>query len=108
MLHPSKLGLNSLLTAPGTTFSVSPGYQPIAHVHHRFYLQAKLRELGPQPVDVNVETLGIERLIAAPYRHPELLRSDDAIGRARQPRKDQKLSAREFQWRAATRDVVIP
>ena len=95
VLHPTELSLNSKLTSRrfGLTFGRN---QAIADVDHRFDLQSKIAELRPESIDVNVKTLGIERLVGTPDRTPKLIRRDDAIGCSGQPRTDQKLCAGQF------------
>jgi hypothetical protein len=59
-------------------------------------LQSEIAELRPEAIDVNVETLGIERLVGSPNGTPELIGRDDAIGCSGQPRTDKELCAGQF------------
>ena len=66
MLHLTERHLNSELTIRLCAFPRLRGDQAIADVDHRFDLQSEIGELHPQAIDVNVKTLGIERLVTAP------------------------------------------
>jgi hypothetical protein len=86
VLHLAELCLNSALTRL-TEWSPLLGFrsnQPVSDVDHGLDLQAKIREFGPQAIDVNVEALRIERLVASPNRAPKLFGRDDAIRCPRQ------------------------
>ena len=68
VLHLTELHLNSQLTAWENAgfFLAFRGDQPVTDIDHRFDLQSESGKLRPQAIDINVQALGIERLVAAP------------------------------------------
>src|SRR6266545_5479404 len=68
--------------------------EAIADVNHCIDADLASVQLIPQPVNVNVQTLHVDRLIAAPGVLPKLFGGDNPFRRTRQTRKDQELCAR--------------
>src|SRR6266542_5419107 len=81
--------------------------EAIADVNHCIDADLASVQLIPQPVNVNMQTLHVDRLIAAPGVFPKLFGRDNPFRRTRQTRKDQELCARQLKRLTATGNVIV-